>query len=1224
MSNKEILLTDLLDKKDIDGIKKIYNNAKKDDEFEIMFANYKKTTNIHNHFGLKKFLNLLGYIKNRRIVDKSIKIEQSVSMDISYSEKPYETYRLTINGSNNINKYTKNIYLRRNHVIFKVILSKFINKDKNIDFIKKVKKKENIYDVDELNIRVRLSKELDVPKSNIEELQNISEVARNKIIFRYKQRISMILVDNKDVTIRLDLTKIKSSNNINNLENSISTHEMELECIKKSNTQSSYLNTIYKETHKLLKIIQQSNYVITRSEQNNILSQYQLLLMIDDKMMHNLYGRKSKSLEIQHVIDILPNKYAVTDKADGERHFLVIFNKNVYLITYNLYVIKTGIVIPNSKYDNSVLDGELVFLKKNNTHAFLAFDCLFKGGEDIRIIPQFFKRLEHADDIIKACFVNKNHKGYDFKKYDGNYDINKLVEYHGKQIDKLIRNFNHDINLVKGFPLIRRKYFIEVSGGNDNEIFVFSKLMWNKYVYNKLPDILCPYTLDGLVYQPLNQAYVVSVSESKLLDYKWKPIDKNTMDFYITFERNKETNKILTVYDNSRDENIKWKHYRICYLHVGFRIKNEETPILFQRENNKHIAHLFLTDGEVRDIEGNIIMDKTVVEFSYNHDPEVPEEFRWVPIRTRFEKTESVILHKRKYGNYKNIADLIWRSIINPFTIKDINILANKGTYNSHMNHLRSKVDHSLIVSTMKENAYYQIKTTFAKSMTTFHNWIKSNLIYTYCNREYENDVGQVILDYGIGRGGDLLKYYYCKVDHVVGFDIDLNGIVSPIDGVLSRYRKFKKTKDRFPPMFFIHADGSALLDPDHQKNALGYTSKKNMDLINKFFSKDTRKKYDRIVCQMAFHYFLRDQTTWNNFCSNVNNYLKNDGFLVITTFDGNIVDSELEKNNGKYTSYYTNNKGEQKVLLDIKKQYSVKEKPIGLGATIDVHISLFSHEGVYNPEYIVDKNFLVPELKEKCGLVLIDDDTFMNQYKIHRENLTQIVQFESTPQTNKFLNRVSTYYNDNIINEACLKMTKLHKYYVFRKTAHNESQKGGRRHSSRKKHKKKSKSKDKQMVNITDDLDLDLGLKSSYIINNEVSGSKSFCTSLHHILQNDKIIPQNINIDEFYNSLELNLLKDNHLTSRKIKNINKRLTIEHMYNNEPKIILDGLNIVVIKQEEDDFNIKIYKRKKSQTNKSIILLQKENSYKPIYKKKENVITGVFNTTDKDIQHLLNL
>ena len=42
--------------------------------------------------------------------------------------------------------------------------------------------------------------------------------------------------------------------------------------------------------------------------------------------------------------------------------------------------------------------------------------------------------------------------------------------------------------------------------------------------------------------------------DSKFIEYKWKPEDKNSIDFYVSYERNKDTGNIVTLYDNSREE----------------------------------------------------------------------------------------------------------------------------------------------------------------------------------------------------------------------------------------------------------------------------------------------------------------------------------------------------------------------------------------------------------------------------------------------------------------------------------------------------------------------------------------------------------------------------------------------------------------------------------------------------------------------------------------------
>lgn len=1178
---------ELLNKKDRDGIKGVYDKYKTGDEFEIMFYNYRQN---ENSFGLERFINILKFMKNKSLNDKNIRVERNNTLDIAYSkQKTMETFRLTVENESDINKYMQNIHLRRNHVIFQVILSKL--KNKNVSLMKKTR--EEFYDVNDFNFRVRLSREEEASESEVDELKKLSELDRKRVIFRYKQRATMYLIDTKDNVLKLDLTCVKTSNDINLLENSVPGYELEIEYSAKK---KGSLEPVYNIVNDCIKIIQQTNNIITETQSKEVIDAYSKLFGIDNTLKH-LCTRKPVSLEIQHVIDALPNKYAVTDKADGERHFLLIHNNKVYFISCNLHVKYIGLELKGklTKYNNSLLDGELIFIQKHNRFIFLAFDCMFNGGKEVLKTVALMDRLKEADDIITNCFVTSDQMGYKFEDYKGKYDINKIKKHHRDQIDNYINGLNHDLPIDNYVPLIRRKYFIPVSGAQHNEVFKFMELTWTKYVLDSKTK--SPYILDGIMLHPMQQSYVINSSENKLVEYKWKEPTKNTIDFFVKFEKNKETTDPLSVYDNSRAD-IKWQKYRICYLHVGAIIRGEEKPVLFQREANKHVAHLYLTDGQVRDLEGNIIQDNSVVEFYYNHDPDVPEEFRWMPVRTRLDKTESVMLHKKRYGNYVNVANRIWRSIINPFIMKDITILATDSSFDRHMANLRNKIDHSLIVSERKENNYYQIKTFLAKPYRNFHNWIKSNIIYTYCNQVYEYGRKLSILDLACGKGGDIMKFYYCKIDYYVGIDIDSNALLSATDGAVSRYKRLRKTHEAFPQYFWVQGDVGALLTPSDQQKAIGYMSNQNKNMLERFFG-PKRKQFDRLNCQFAVHFFLRNEITWNNFCTNVNMYLKPGGFLIITTFDSKRI-IELLKDKDKHTVHYTDKKGDKKVLFEIIKRYG--HLTSGIGNAIDVFNGISQVEGSHVTEFLVDGKFISQELLKKCDLELVETDLFSRQFEMHRDFFEYGVKYESVDETKKFMKNAKAYYDEeNEFNIQCYENTRLNRYYIFRKKDSYRSVK-----------EKKSKPTTQKGGSVFSSTGINK--YKSYMVKEMEESKHSFYDSIHDILQTNKIIPSSVGVETFYNDLDINIIDDDELTKKSINNLNKRLSVEHTFDDHSDVVLNGLNIVVIEKDCDGINTSVYskgRKKINPDNKGILLMYDGATYKPMYKVKDNKINGMF-------------
>ena len=196
-------------------ISNLFNSIGKDEEFEIMFNNYKPD----NILSLIDFINVMKYIKYRSIEDKQ-KLSESISLDIFYLD-----YRISVDGVDKINKLMGLLYQHKNNNIFSIIIKQYLDKE-GYKLIQKIKEKSNTIDIDNLDIRVRKSKEVEIKNEDtLKMLSKLSSLEADKINFRYKQRMSLELSDE----LHIDMTIVKASNNINEVNNAIKIYEIEID-----------------------------------------------------------------------------------------------------------------------------------------------------------------------------------------------------------------------------------------------------------------------------------------------------------------------------------------------------------------------------------------------------------------------------------------------------------------------------------------------------------------------------------------------------------------------------------------------------------------------------------------------------------------------------------------------------------------------------------------------------------------------------------------------------------------------------------------------------------------------------------------------------------------------------------------------------------------------------------------------------------------------------------
>jgi hypothetical protein len=1197
----------LIDDNTFKSIEKLYNSCDINKEFEFIFKNKEG-----KYITQEKYIKLLKFLQMRKKIKKLNSIGPLEILDINYTTSKETTYRVTIEDSKNINDYLKKVDLWKSHVIFKTFIQMYSEKeDKNIKAMKKTKEKDNMIDLDNINMRVRLSGEDELTKEDLNIIKNITYEEQKNIIFRLKQRFSLFILETDSELIRIDITMTKTTKDYKSLNDMYPEFELEVEYNMKKKTKQSDIKLMLDEISVLHKIIQQSNFIIDNKKSEDVVTYYKTITNTGHATAF-LNARQPISFELQYISDVIPNKYAVTDKADGDRYFLVIYNKHCYFISTNLNVKDSGITLKTNEYDATIFDGEYIFIPKLNRHIYMVFDLLLSKGKDFRTQSTFFNRIKEAENIINKIFVFDKQSGFTKSEYKnvGDFDLNKLSKFYEEDIRKYMNSINKDMDFAKQYPLIRCKYFIGATGACRWDIYKFADVMWTLYTEDKT--INCPYILDGLIFQPLEQAYVTNPKDSKLSELKWKPPHANSIDFYVTFEKDKNTGKVLTVYDNSNDDYVRNKPYRICKLHVGKKLNNKESPVLFNEANDGYFAYLFLEDGEVRDENNNIVTDNTVVEFYYNseegEDIIIPERFRWKVIRTRYDKTESVNRYQRKYGNADEIAHKVWRSIKNPVLMTDFKELAkgnnpekNQFFYDKKIEQLQKKIGKELIASAAKQNQYYQKISKLGFSMKQFHNWIKSVIIYTYCNKIYQNNKQLSIIDMAVGRGGDNMKYYYVEAAFVVGLDVAKDGLFSPVDGAKSRYENQRRGKPNFPKMYFIHADCGTKLNYDDQYIALGGMNQDNKKLIEQFFPNDPTKqtKFDVISCQMAVHYFLKDNNTWTNFKSNINQTLRNGGFLILTHLDARTLINKIgDKNN--IISEYTDDDGNKEKLYDIVKKYDNIDikKPIGVGHPIDLFAAWMFEEGNYVTEYLVDIEFLKKDLFESCQLEYIDSDGFMNQMKMHKSFFVDnICEFEPNLETREYLMKVKDYYKESEINKECYKYTELHRFSVFKKKETNQV--GGEYDIE---------NIEKYSVPKMTGYDMDYSVQNS----------------IHQILQSHKIIPESLLTEDLFADMGLKLLKDYELDDKTMTKLLSKIKIEHELNEgKTKKIINGLNICTFERDVNNhYKLNLIESGKK-SNKTITMIKESNLYKPLYIKMNGQKQALFDKDDKLLNNLIN-
>ena len=774
------------------------------------------------------------------------------------------------------------------------------------------------------------------------------------------------------------------------------------------------LADVRKAIRVVLSAIQGTNYPIAESEMRHVIRTYQRLIHgpradKEENLSCSFVGPSSRTLQMENIVETrggsVPNiryGYTVTDKADGDRKMMLIDDSGkIYFIDMNMRVEGTGAMTAKKALHSSLFDGEHIKHDKTGKfiNMFAVFDVYYINKTSIREYP-----LIHLPDKIRE----EEEKGAE-KKEDPNtrwhimnYAISELkpfsvLEKHNPKREAGVQPSTSSSSNVCGIRVQCKEFYVGSSKGG-SEIFRHCGT-----ILSKSNDGLFEYNTDGLIFTPAE--YGVGGKPDLVagplykhtwdMSFKWKPSEFNSVDFLVRVKKDANGREVIgTEFEDGFGASI--NQFKTLILHCGFDEKKHGYMNPFQqlidgefkkrddptnddeevRPESSYSARPFMPTnpadpkaslcnimlsgdgGLMRTESGEVFEENMIVEFRY--DGTKKGSWRWIPIRVRYDKTaETSSLcygnrgnafrkKKQSFGNDYTTADNNWFSIHNPITP----LMIRTGEYIP-------------VVESIGEDVYYTRKSgdTTTRGLRDFHNlYVKMRLIGGVANRK------DTLIDYAVGKAGDLSKWRAAKLGFVLGIDISKDNIMHRVDGACARYlTEASKYSGMFDAIFLNGNSAQNIRNGDAfegykekmvARAVFGEGPKVRADLgasVYKSFGVAS-EGFSISSCQFAVHYFFENVRSLHNFARNVSECTRVGGIFVGTCWDGKTVFNWL-KTKPCGESFTITRYGTK--LFQITKMYDESGFPddeLSLGYPISVYQESIGQNIV---EYLVNFEFL-------------------------------------------------------------------------------------------------------------------------------------------------------------------------------------------------------------------------------------------------------------------------
>ena len=723
-------------------------------------------------------------------------------------------------------------------------------------------------------------------------------------------------------------SKVKGMRTINEVLRQNPSYELEIEVIDRTASVKDIVESMLVHIEHLLTAFHGTSFLLPSSD----LKRYEMEFKTIGHKFINPTTMKRRHLRVDRPNHILSG-YTVTNKADGQRCFLVVMrDKRLLMIRPNGVITWTGMTATKDLHINDVIDGEYI----EDRHLFCIFDVYSFRGVNTTRLPLFT-----TDEDIRANPLKSR--------------LGCAHEF----VSDTRRDFT---TLMTGRPLrIEAKLFYAGDGPAMEE--AINTLLTTKFEYKT----------DGLIFTPRSSPVAPQaerIGNTWTSVYKWKPADQNSIDFLVRFKPGDQFDTVLkqpVFHGNlyiSRN-----RGYDIVYpcetmtgeyipppMASDLRILSEtrdRAPGIFQpsvpRNPNAYKISIPLNaKGIPVDETGARVEDNTIIECARDLETD-----RWVILRTRYDKTHQYrVLHESQFGNDVATANSIWTNIHIPVTEEMLTTCVSNPPDDTY-----------------EDDLYYRddlgSRDRILKDTYAFHNNIKASM-FTQNVKE-----GSTLLELAMGRGGDLAKWRHTKPSRVVGIDIVAGNLESPVQGACVRYiREQEKGKhSRLPPALFIVGDMTQpLYEQDNRYiRILAGLEPAPTPYLQQFAG---LVFFDVISCQMALHYACTSEETFKVFVKNLTDHGK--GTFFGTCMDGAAVYAHLL---GKKSTVF---RSDGQIFGEIVKTYTDGDSwHENFGQMISVKLESF--------ERAMDEALVpfgkVTEMLAEVGYELVSTEMFSDHY---------------------------------------------------------------------------------------------------------------------------------------------------------------------------------------------------------------------------------------------------